>query len=55
MTYENKGYDKNVYPELDVEQTKNNGRSYPYLYLIRDLAQGASIEASMCAPIKEAF
>jgi hypothetical protein len=26
-------------PKTDVEQTKGNGRSYPYLYLIGDLTQ----------------
>jgi len=40
MMYENKGYDRNVYPQIGVEHTKNNGKSHPYLYPIRDLAQG---------------
>jgi hypothetical protein len=26
--------------QIGVEQTKNNGRSHPCLYLIRDLIQG---------------
>jgi len=35
-------------PKINVEQTKDNERLYPYLYSIRD------IEASMCALTKEA-
>jgi hypothetical protein len=37
--YENKGYDKKNVPKIGVEQIKDNGRFYPYLYPIRDLAQ----------------
>jgi hypothetical protein len=40
--------------QIGVEQTEGNKRSYPYLYPIKDLAQKASIEASMCASTKEA-
>jgi hypothetical protein len=36
ITYENKVMIKRV-PKTGVEQTKSNGRSYPYLYPIGDL------------------
>jgi hypothetical protein len=32
---------KKTIPKIGVEQTKGNGRSYPYLYPIGDLAQGS--------------
>jgi hypothetical protein len=40
-------------PKIGVEQTKGNGRSYPYLYPIGDLIQEVFIKASMCALTKK--
>jgi hypothetical protein len=53
--YGNKGYDKKIYQKLMLNKLKVNGRSYPYLYPIGDLAQGSFHKASMSAPTKEAF
>jgi hypothetical protein len=54
ITYESKVITKNVL-KINVEQTKGNGRSYPYLYPIGNLIQRSSIKASMYAPTKEVF
>jgi len=39
ITYENKSYNEKKVPKTGVEQIENNGRSYLFLYPIRDLVQ----------------